>query len=81
VEMWRAACMGGEGAASQGEGEGRPSKGKGGRPLGFFCGRTETTPQMTSDVASNGPQPFSHIHAPMINFWSTFFWDIIVYPP
>jgi hypothetical protein len=22
---------------------------------------------------SNGPQPFSHIHAPKINFWSTFF--------
>jgi hypothetical protein len=35
-------------------------------------------PQMTSDVASNGPQPFFHIHAPKINFWSTFFWDITV---
>jgi hypothetical protein len=33
---------------------------------------------MTSDVASNGPQPFSHIHAPKINFWSTFCWDITV---
>jgi hypothetical protein len=50
--------MGGEGVASKGEGEGRPSVGKGGwrprkgkqgggRPLGFLCGRKETTPQMT----------------------------------
>jgi hypothetical protein len=30
VERWRAAAMGGEGAASKGEGEGRPSVGKGG---------------------------------------------------
>jgi hypothetical protein len=30
---------------------------------------------------SNGPQRFSHIHAPKINFWSTFFWDITVVAP
>jgi hypothetical protein len=41
----------------------------------FFCERKETTPQITSDLASNGSQPFSHIHAPKINFWS-FFGDI-----
>jgi hypothetical protein len=29
--------------------------------------------QMTSDVASNGPQPFFHIHAPKINFGQHFF--------
>jgi hypothetical protein len=57
-------------------GGGGQEREKGGRPLGLFCGRTETTPQMTSDVASNSPQPFSHIHAPKNNFWSIFFWDI-----
>jgi hypothetical protein len=25
-----------------------------------------------SDLASNGPQPFSHIHAPKINLWQHF---------
>jgi hypothetical protein len=54
--------MGGEGRPAKGKGEGRPSvavekgggvvakKGqKGGKrpPLGFLCGRKETTPQMT----------------------------------
>jgi hypothetical protein len=33
-----------------------------------------------SDLASNGPQPFSHIHAPKINLWQHFFWDITLYP-
>jgi hypothetical protein len=36
-----------------GSSEGR----EGGGHLGF-CGRKETTPQMSSDFASNGPQPF-----------------------
>jgi hypothetical protein len=26
-----------------------------------------------SDLASNSPQPFSHIHAPKINLWQHFF--------
>jgi hypothetical protein len=26
-----------------------------------------------SDLASNDPQPFSHIHAPKINLWQQFF--------
>jgi hypothetical protein len=60
-KQWRAAAMGGEGRPAKGKGEGRPSvavekggvvakKGqKGGKrpPLGFLCGRKETTPQMT----------------------------------
>jgi hypothetical protein len=29
--------------------------------------RNDTTDD--SDLASNGPQPFSHIHAPKINLW------------
>jgi hypothetical protein len=68
VERVEGGCHGRRRVANKGEGEGRPSVGKGGwrprkrkkggRPLGFFCGRTETTLQMTSDVASNGPQPF-----------------------
>jgi hypothetical protein len=36
----------------------------------------ETTPQMSLDFASNGPQLFPHIHAPKINLWQHFFWDI-----
>jgi hypothetical protein len=67
-------CNGEEsGQSRKGEGRGGPERGKGGGHLGFFGGRKETTPQMTSDLASNAPQPFSHIHAPKINFWSTFF--------
>jgi hypothetical protein len=38
----------------------------------------ETTPQMSLDFASNGPQLFPHIHAPKINLWQHFFWDITV---
>jgi hypothetical protein len=36
----------------------------------------ETTHQMSLDFASNGPQLFPHIHAPKINLWQHFFWDI-----
>jgi hypothetical protein len=53
-----AASKGGKGRDDQVWGKaggGGQERGKGGRPLGFFCGRTETTPQMTSDVAFNGP--------------------------
>jgi hypothetical protein len=52
---------GGEGAALGRGGKGRPGRGKGkrGGHLGF-CGRKETTPQMTSDFASNGHNPFPH---------------------
>ena len=64
---------GGEGAALGRRGKGRLGRGKErGGHLGL-CGRKETTPQMAFDFASNGPQPFSHIHAMKINFWSTFF--------
>jgi hypothetical protein len=73
--------MGRRGGGQEKKGrEGRPGRGERGAPR-VFCERKETTPQMTSDLASNGPQPFSHIHAPKINFWSTIFWDIILYPP
>jgi hypothetical protein len=67
--------MGGEGAASQGKKRGVAAK-RGGREKGWpprVLWEKETMPQMTSDFASNGPQPFSLIHAPKINFWSTFF--------
>ena len=68
--------MGGEGAANQGE--------KGGKEKGWpprVLWEKETTPRMTFDFASNGPQPFSHIHSPKINFWVNIFWDITLYPP
>jgi hypothetical protein len=70
----------------KGKGEGRPRVGKRGgwRPRkGKNRGATtrvlwekETTPQMSLDFASNGPQLFPHIHAPKINLWQHFFWDI-----
>jgi hypothetical protein len=72
---------GGEGAARKKRGgRGGQEGGKGGAPR-VFCERKETTPQMTSDLASNGPQPFSHIHTPKINFWSTIFLGYYTLPP
>jgi hypothetical protein len=66
--------MGRRGAARKGGGEGRPRKGEGrGGHIGFLCGRKETTPHMTSDIASNVSQSFSHIHAPKINLLQHFF--------
>jgi hypothetical protein len=72
--------MGGDGGQPRGKGEGRPSMGgrgggghegaKGGKShhQGFFAGeRNDATND--SNLASNGPQPFSHIHAPKINLW------------
>jgi hypothetical protein len=51
--------MGRRGAAlgRGGKGAARKGKGKGGGHLGF-CERKETTPQMSSDFASNDPQSF-----------------------
>jgi hypothetical protein len=73
VERVEGGCKwGGEGAAPGRRGKGQPGRGKErGCHLGF-CGRKEMTPEMTSDFASNGPQPISHIHGTKIKFWSTF---------
>jgi hypothetical protein len=67
----------------KGKGEGQPRVGKRGgwRPRkGKNRGATtrvllekETTPQLSLDFASNGPQLFPHIHAPNINLWQHFF--------
>jgi hypothetical protein len=46
-----------------------------GAAMGGEDGQTSDTTD-DSDLASNGPQPFSHIHAPKINLWQHFFWDI-----
>ena len=74
----------GRGRGGQGWGKG----GVGGQEKGKIGGATtrvlwekETTPQMSLDFASNGPQLFPHIHAPKINLWQHFFWDITLYPP
>jgi hypothetical protein len=67
------------GAAKCGRGEGwRPSSGNRGKrpPLGFSLWEKRSDTTDDSDLASNGPQPFSHIHAPKINLWQHFFWDI-----
>jgi hypothetical protein len=68
-----------EGRPSVGGGKGwRPSRGKRGKrpPLGFSFREKRSDTTDDSDLASNGPQPFSHIHAPKINLWQHFFWDI-----
>jgi hypothetical protein len=59
-------------------GEDDQPKGKGGRGGQVWEGgkgwrekRSDATDD--SDLASNGPQPFSHIHAPKINLWQHFF--------
>jgi hypothetical protein len=53
----------------------RPSRGKRGkRPsLGFSLQEKRSDTTDDSDLASNGPQPFSHIHALKINLWQCFF--------
>jgi hypothetical protein len=60
----------------------RPSRGKRGKrlPLGFSLREKRRDATYDSDLASNGPQPFSNIHAPKINLWQHFFWDITLYP-
>jgi hypothetical protein len=53
----------------------QPSRGKGGKrpPLGFSLREKRSDATDDSDLASNGPQSFSHIHAPKINLWQHFF--------
>ena len=52
----------------------RPSRGKRGKrpPLGFSLREKRSDATDDSDLASNGPQPFSYIHAPKINLWQHF---------
>jgi hypothetical protein len=64
------------GQVLEGGGKGwRPSRGKRGKrpPLGFSLREKRSDATDDSDLASNGPQPFSHIHAPKINLWQHFF--------
>ena len=73
----------GRGRGGQGWGKGGvggQEKGKKGATTRVLWEK-ETTPQMSLDFASNGPQLFPHIHAPKINLWQHFFWDITLYPP
>jgi hypothetical protein len=60
----------------------RPSRGKRGKrlPLGFSLREKRSDATDDSDLASNGPQPFSHIHAPKINLWQHFFGILQVSP-
>jgi hypothetical protein len=65
-------CHGRRGRPAQWERrEGRPSVGR--LPLGFSLQEKRSDTIDDSDLASNGPQPFSHIHAPKINLWQHFF--------
>jgi hypothetical protein len=58
-KQWRAAAKrNGEGRPSVGKGGWRPRKGKKGGATTRFLWEKETTPQMSPDFASNGPQPF-----------------------
>jgi hypothetical protein len=81
------------GAASpRGKGEGRPSvggkgggvaakKGQKGERATTWVSLREKRNDATddSDLASNGPQPFSHIHASKINLWQHFFGILHMY--
>jgi hypothetical protein len=78
-KQWREAAIGGEGAAIQGEKGGVAAKRGGGREKGWpprVLWEKETTPQMTSDFASNGPQPFLSSTHRRSTFGQHFFWDI-----
>jgi hypothetical protein len=66
---------GGRGGQERGRG-GATKKGDGGWPPRVSLREKRNDASDDSDLASNGPQPFSHIHAPKINFWQHFFWDI-----
>jgi hypothetical protein len=81
----RGAAMGGEDGQPKGKGgRGRPSVGggRGWRPSRGKRGEKATTrvslrekrnnATYDSDLVSNGPQLFSHIHAPKINIWQHF---------
>jgi hypothetical protein len=66
-----AAKCGGRGlAAKKGE------KGGGGAATRDSLREIRNDASDDSDLASNGPQPFSHILAPNINLRQQFFWDI-----
>jgi hypothetical protein len=57
---------------------------EGGREKGWppkVLWEKETTPQMTSDFASNGPQPFPSSTHRRSTFGQHFIWDITLYPP
>jgi hypothetical protein len=67
--------MGGEGGQPRGKGEGRPSVWGGntaqpGQRVTTRVSLREKRNDATddSDLASNGPHPFSHIHTPKIIF-------------
>jgi hypothetical protein len=47
--------------------------GRRGAATSGFCGRKETTPQMTSDLASNIPQPFPTSTHQRLTFGQHFF--------
>jgi hypothetical protein len=69
----------GRGSQVWGEGGGCQEGAKGGKAttrVSLREKRNDATDD--SDLASNGPQPFSHIHTPKINLWQHFFWDITV---
>jgi hypothetical protein len=66
-------CHGRRRAASHGDADGAANWGGGmggGGQEGAKGTRSDATDD--SDLASNGPQPFSHIHAPKINLWQLF---------
>jgi hypothetical protein len=73
----RAASQGEKGRGGQvgGKKGGRPKKGQKGERATTRVSLREKRNDATddSDLASNGPQPFSHIHAPKINLWQHFF--------
>jgi hypothetical protein len=75
-------CHRGRGRPAKGEKKGVAAKrgGEGkkrGGHLGFLWEK-ETTPQMTSIFASNGPQPFTSSTHQRLTFGQHFFWDITI---
>jgi hypothetical protein len=60
----------------------QPGRGKRGKrlPLGFSLREKRSDATDDSDLSSNGPQPFSHIHTPKINLWQHFLGILHVSP-
>jgi hypothetical protein len=86
-KQWRAAAIGGEGAASQEKKEegvaAKNGEKGGGWPLGFLCGRKETTPQMTLTWHPTGQNHFptsTHQRSTFGNVFWGYYRGIVPHP-
>ena len=83
-KQWMMAAIGGGGVQPRGRKGGGGQEGgwrekKGWPPRVFVGERNDASDDFY--LCIQWPTTLYLIHAPEINFWSTFFWDITLYPP